>query len=265
MSPRRNMLEAFQDANDERRGGKPHSAGPFAGSANPSSAHERLDVMPQLSQRDSRALLAVAGIAIFSFIAGLALGRTMGEDDYLSDLLQQRAEAAGPGDGNYQGANQSGWNGAGGSNQAGSNQSGMGNSGAASQASPNPANSYAQQPNANSVGNYSAAHLSGPGVEQALQNQVNQYTVLAVTYGRSEAEEGYAQSTIDHFAKAGLPVARMVRSRDHLHVLLGAAPTRAELENLKASVREQSDPAGRRGAYDSAYVVPIDTYLRRDP
>lgn len=259
MSPRRNMLEAFQDANDERRGGKPHSAGPFAGSANPTSAHEPLDVMPQLSQRDSRALFAVAGIAIFSFIAGLALGRTMGEDDYLSDLLQQRAQAAGPGDGNYQGANQSGWNPAG-----GSQQTGMGNSGVESQASPNPANSYAQQSNAGSVGNYSPAHLSGPGVEQALQNQANQYTVLAVTYGRSEAEEGYAQSTIDHFAKAGLPVARMVRSRDHLHVLLGAAPTRAELETLKASVRDQSDPAGRRGAYDSAYVVPIDTYLRRD-
>jgi hypothetical protein len=75
----KNLLEAFQRANDERVGGDPASAGPFAG-GEPSrpARREPRSFLPNVSPRDARVIFALFGGAIAVFVLGLVIGRGLG-------------------------------------------------------------------------------------------------------------------------------------------------------------------------------------------
>ncbi len=76
---KKNLLEAFQDANDERTGGNPVSGGPFAGPLpDDPSASVRPNWLPEFSPRDTRTLMFAAGGAIAIFVAGVAVGSWFG-------------------------------------------------------------------------------------------------------------------------------------------------------------------------------------------
>ena len=72
----KSLLEAFQRANDERAGGDPASAGPFA--ATPTTelhTAEPRNLMPKISARDSRVMLGFIGWSLMVFVTGLLAGR----------------------------------------------------------------------------------------------------------------------------------------------------------------------------------------------
>lgn len=227
----KNLLEAFQDADDERVGGDPVSGGPFAG-APPDEPHARAarvptSLLPPLSLRDTRVLFAFGAVALFAFVAGLAVGRGVGGG----------ASAAERSDGpalELPGAN--GATGAKGAPET-----------------PGSAGSW-------SGGSELAA---GEPVNDALRDPRNAFTVLAVTYGDSEAERDLAYATYYHFAELGLPVAYPVTLSSYIYVLVGAAPSRADLGSLRDAVRAARDPDGRAEEYAEAYVVGIDSVFPR--
>jgi len=81
----KSLLEAFQSANDERAGGDPASAGPFAGT--PTSdlrSAEPRNLLPAVSARDSRVLLTFAGWGLLTFVIGVLLGRQIGPSESMA-------------------------------------------------------------------------------------------------------------------------------------------------------------------------------------
>jgi hypothetical protein len=77
----KNLLEAFQAANDERVGGAPMSAGPFAGdpTSDPTTPPPA-GLLPALSLRDARTLMVFVGWGLVCFIAGIAIDRAVAGD-----------------------------------------------------------------------------------------------------------------------------------------------------------------------------------------
>jgi len=78
----KSLLEAFQSANDERAGGDPASAGPFAGT--PTSdlrSAEPRHLLPAVSARDTRVILTFAGSCLLTFVIGVLLGRQFGTSE----------------------------------------------------------------------------------------------------------------------------------------------------------------------------------------
>lgn len=84
----KNLLEAFQDANDERAGGSPSSAGPFADPLPEARRAAPRTIFPALSARDSRFALLCVGAGLAIFVLGLATGRKL--------ALMERVDAAEP-------------------------------------------------------------------------------------------------------------------------------------------------------------------------
>ncbi len=81
----KSLLEAFQKANDERAGGDPASAGPFAGTPTTElQTAERRNLLPTISARDSRVLIVFAGWGLLSFVIGVLAGRQFGGGESLA-------------------------------------------------------------------------------------------------------------------------------------------------------------------------------------
>ncbi len=211
----KNLLEAFQDANDERAGSDPASAGPFAGAPpdEPEGRGNPQNILPTLTVRDSRVVLVIAGVAIVAFVAGLAAGRGFG--------------------------------------------------GATRAAEPDTSLELHPGPVAEAPAALNSGLEPGEPVNGALRDPANAFTVLAVTYGASEGELDLAYATYYHFAELGLPVAYPVKFAGYLYVLLGAAPSRADLLALRDGIRGLEDPDGREGEYAEAYIVGIDNVFPR--
>jgi len=215
----KSLLEAFQQSTDERQGGSPAPAGPFAGQpTEPSKATPSLDLIPSFSIREARSIAWLAGVAVGFFLLGLLVGRW----------------AAGAGGGPDPGA---------------------------------PADDVyaAELPATASEPDAAGDAAAGGGVDadEALFDAANRYTVIAVTYGLSSEQQAYAWETHRHFRARGLPVATPVGDGSNVYVLVGAAPTAAELEAVRDRVRAMTAPDGRAGQYASAYVVPIESVLDR--
>jgi hypothetical protein len=136
--------------------------------------------------------------------------------------------------------------------------------------------SHAQLPASPPVAGGLAPHLEGPRFDpsgslggaaltemtRALADPANRYTVLAVTYVRTNRNHRWAQDYVSHFAGQDLPVAPPQIVDDQILVLVGASPSKEGLDELLARVRATPDVGGRQGAFASAYVVPIDERLR---
>lgn len=100
-------------------------------------------------------------------------------------------------------------------------------------------------------------------VGAALLERANKFSLLAVTYGKSPANQLLAQQTADFLRAAGFPAAAPIARGNKLHVLVGAAPTRAQLYELQNRLRAATNASGKSGDFSTAYAVEIDTYVQR--
>jgi hypothetical protein len=215
----KNLLEAFQDANDERAGGTPLSAGPFADvpRTDPTTP-PRASVLPSFSLQDTRLVLAFVGWGLVCFVAGVVVDQLVGGGDGGGEV---RAE------------------------------------GAATGLAATPLRAPVEPPSGASV------PAAGEAVNAALQDRANAHTVVAIAYENSESQRELANATYLHFEALGLPVAYPMTYSGKIYILVGAAPTQAELGWVQDAVRSASDPDGRPTEYAGAYVVRIDSVMPR--
>jgi hypothetical protein len=106
-----------------------------------------------------------------------------------------------------------------------------------------------------------------PAATSALDSQLrdkgNVYTLLAITYGNSTANRELAQSTAAYLRTQNLPASDPVLRGKTLCVLVGAAPTKAQLQALQTKLRDTLGPSGANRDFQTAYPVEIDTYIAR--
>jgi hypothetical protein len=95
--------------------------------------------------------------------------------------------------------------------------------------------------------------------ESALYDLANVHTVVVVAY--SNTSEDLAWATYEHLEEQGLPVFPPVASKNLILVLVGAAPSSAELASIEAKVRAL--PRDGKKPYESAYRARIDALLPR--
>ncbi len=100
-------------------------------------------------------------------------------------------------------------------------------------------------------------------MERALLDPRNRFSVLALTYAQTPRNRQWAQDLVSYLASLDLPVAPPQAVGELILVLVGASPEKADLDGLLARVRATPDASGRRDAFDSAYLVPLDETLRR--
>jgi hypothetical protein len=96
--------------------------------------------------------------------------------------------------------------------------------------------------------------------DSALFDPKNQYTVVAGAYSKTSPD--FAWATHDHLAEEGFDVFPPVASGNLLLILVGAAPSRADLADVEARV-EKLERDGKK-PYDDAYRQPIDQLISRN-
>lgn len=94
----------------------------------------------------------------------------------------------------------------------------------------------------------------------AFRDPANRYTVLAITYISTETNIALAWETYDFLRAEGFPVVRPIERNARLHLLVGAAQSKPELDEIEAGLRSLRN--GRNGSLEfrSAYKVNIDSY-----
>lgn len=101
-------------------------------------------------------------------------------------------------------------------------------------------------------------------VDRELYDRANRYTVLAITYDtNSPRNRELAAATVESFRAGGLPAARPQASGAALVVVVGAAPSQAELAALRDLVRQAPGPSGRTGEFSTAGIYAIDNLIER--
>jgi hypothetical protein len=94
--------------------------------------------------------------------------------------------------------------------------------------------------------------------ERALLDPANRYTVKLVEY-RKGRDDDAALSTLQFLLDQGLPAVAQVQG-GRLFILLGAAPTQSELDDLLETAQTMSGPPplSKPAEFADAYVVGID-------
>jgi hypothetical protein len=94
--------------------------------------------------------------------------------------------------------------------------------------------------------------------ERALLDPVNRYTVKLVEY-RKGRDDDAALTTLAYLLEQGLPAVAQVQG-GRLFILLGAAPTQADLDDLLETAKTISGPPplSKPAEFADAYVVGID-------
>lgn len=95
--------------------------------------------------------------------------------------------------------------------------------------------------------------------DSALFDRANLYTIVVAAYDRGNAD--YAWATFEHLKAAKLDPFPPVAHKDKVLILVGAAPTRAELAESEARVEAVVRDGGR--PYESAYRESIDKLIER--
>ena len=107
---------------------------------------------------------------------------------------------------------------------------------------------------------------SGSGEVSAatgLYNPANEYTVLAITYADLPSLEIRALSTAQYLRDHGLPAFDPIKNGDKIEVLVGAAPTRSELQTVMSKLQGTRGPSGTSFDFRSALPVRIDSRVER--
>ena len=96
-----------------------------------------------------------------------------------------------------------------------------------------------------------------------LYNQANRYTVLAITYSDLPSLESRARTTAQYLRDQGFPAYDPIHVGDSIEILVGAAPTRSELQPLVSRLQGTRGPGGTSFDFQSAYAAPIDPRVSR--
>lgn len=107
------------------------------------------------------------------------------------------------------------------------------------------------------------APAAASALDAQLQDKRNVYTLLAITYGNSTANRDLAQSTAAYLRTKDLPASDPVLRGKTLCVLVGAAPTKAQLQAMQTKLRDTLGPSGANRDFQTAYPVEIDSYIAR--
>lgn len=110
-----------------------------------------------------------------------------------------------------------------------------------------------------------AASETPPGAaprleDSALFDAENQFTIVVEAYSKTTPD--YAWATHDHLKEEGFAVFPPVASGNLLLVLVGAAPSRADLADTEARLHKLERDGKRE--YDDAYRQPIDKLIPRN-
>lgn len=97
--------------------------------------------------------------------------------------------------------------------------------------------------------------------DAAFLARENRFSVVAITLPTSELGRGLAQETYSHLQELGFEVVTPRVKGSHLVVLVGAAPTSRDLEELERRLRATRGPGGEGFPYATAYRVNIEDYL----
>lgn len=102
-------------------------------------------------------------------------------------------------------------------------------------------------------------------IEDQLFDKVNQYSVLAVTYTNSPANEKLANIAWARLLELGLPAASPYKNaaKNQITIFVGAARKLPDLDGLVSRVKAATTATGRRD-FSTAGGVPIDKYIDRD-
>ena len=97
--------------------------------------------------------------------------------------------------------------------------------------------------------------------DQAFLAPANNYSIVAITLPTSDLGRELAQDTYDHLQGLGFDVVTPRVKGGYVFVLVGAAPTAGELEDLERLIQRTRGPGGEGLPYATAYRVNIDDYL----
>jgi hypothetical protein len=279
---RKNLLEAFQQLEAQRRGAapQPHSEASESGggvrpaarrtadgeagngpapAAEPAVRFEPAAVPARTAAPRAAATTsaegpwALAPLAVLLFVLGsFGLGFLAGRQSNSAVRASGEEQAAAAAPTEDEGARRP-LAGAPGSERPSPSNGGGANAGATDGRASNPA-----------AGNAGAADTPGAAVERALRDPSNRYTVCAITYNDNEYQRQLAQATTALFRQSGLPVSDPLRVGDRdLVVLVGASPRQDDLVALRDRVRTQGNSQGRVGDFATAEIKAIDTILAR--
>ena len=108
----------------------------------------------------------------------------------------------------------------------------------------------------------SAAPASQPpsAPVEAIMDPRNKHTIIAATYGTGK--QNLANDTVRHLESEGF-AAWLVAKGNSIYLLVEATPTVGELDGLLADIKKTAGPNGEARAFETAYVVNIDSYLQR--
>lgn len=109
--------------------------------------------------------------------------------------------------------------------------------------------------------NPSVSELSGAS---GLYNADNRYTVLAITYSDLPSLETRARSTAQFLRDQDLPAFDPIKRGDKIEVLVGAKPTKGELQGVLTKLQGTRGP--NKGSFDfkDALLVRIDSRVDRN-
>ncbi|MDF1800255.1 MAG: hypothetical protein P1V81_13830 [Planctomycetota bacterium] len=97
-----------------------------------------------------------------------------------------------------------------------------------------------------------------------LYNADNRYTVLAITYADLPSLETRARSTAQYLRDQDLPAFDPVKRGDKIEILVGAKPTKSELQGVLTKLQGTRGPNGGSFDFKSALLVRIDSHVDRN-
>jgi hypothetical protein len=105
------------------------------------------------------------------------------------------------------------------------------------------------------------AQAPARSIQEALRDPANQATILACTY--TLEQRALAKAASEHLASLGFPAAAWENpKKTQVYLLVGAAPTTADLDGLLVKVKAANSARGTP-EFATAWTVSIDKYMQR--
>jgi hypothetical protein len=97
--------------------------------------------------------------------------------------------------------------------------------------------------------------------DQAFRSAEMKFSIMAITYTRTEAHAKLAMETYDLLYDEGFPVIHPISKGSRIFVFVGASKTKEELKGLTQELKElRTDSKRKLRPFRSAYLVNIDSY-----
>ncbi|QDV08231.1 hypothetical protein Poly30_37670 [Planctomycetes bacterium Poly30] len=96
--------------------------------------------------------------------------------------------------------------------------------------------------------------------DETFHSPAMRFSILAITYTRTQAHAQLAMETYDYLYEEGFPVIHPIEKDSRIYLLVGAARTQAELMQLRTEIRELRSARSGAQEFRSAMLVNIDSY-----